>query len=196
MGLLFNPTVMSKTATFPDGTTTEMKQLVKETQDVSELKKIWCVLLGALEMSSGDISQLVGYHKSHVKRTWSEYREKGESALSGSKGKGNRNRAHLPLEKEKAFLKPFFTKAKKGGVLIVKEIHQAYEKQFKKRVYPSVIYDMLHRHGWRKIAPRPAHPKGNSTDQEIFKVSFPPEAVAGKARGRGKRSASSSHVSG
>lgn len=187
---------MSKPAYFPDGSTSQMKELVKEAQDVSELKKIWCVLLGTLGMNSRDISPLVGYHKSHVKLTWAKYREKGKLAFASPKEKGDRNRAHLSLEEEKSFLAPFFQRAEKGGILIVTEIHQAYEKAFGKKVFPSVIYDMLHRHGWRKIAPRPAHPRGNATDQEIFKTSFPPQGIPGSSRSSGKRSSSAHHVSG
>jgi len=187
---------MSQLACFPDGSVSQMKELVKEVRDVSELKKVWCVLLGALGMNSGEIAPLVGYHQSHVKLTWAKYREKGESAFTRPKEKGHRNRAHLSLEEEEAFLAPFFQQAEKGGILIVTEIHKTYEQAFEKKVFLSVIYDMLHRHGWRKIAPRPAHPKGNTTDQEIFKISFPPQGISSRSRGSGKRASSTRHVSG
>jgi transposase len=178
MGLL-NPIVMA--ATFPAGTAQRMKELLGQAEDTTELRRIQSVLLGALGMPAKEISVFVGYHKNYIHQFWSRFREEGEASLKSERGGGNRNRAHLSLEEEEHFLQPFLDKAEKGGVLIVDRIHKAYGKKLGKTVHHSVVYRLLHRHGWRKIAPRPAHPKGNSTDQEIFKVSFPPQSMAGKS---------------
>jgi hypothetical protein len=31
------------------------------------------------------------------------------------------------------------------------------------------VYNLLHRHGWRKLMPRPFHPKRNLAAQDAFK---------------------------
>jgi hypothetical protein len=41
---------------------------------------------------------------------------------------------------------------------------------------------MLHRQGWRKIAPRAHHPQGNPVAREKFKASFPPDRAKGPDR--------------
>ena len=64
-------------------------------------------------------------------------------------------------------------KARAGGVLVVGEIKTAYEKKAGKQVPKSTVYRMLARHGWRKIAPRPKHPKAEIGVQEEFKKSSP-----------------------
>jgi hypothetical protein len=47
---------------------------------------------------------------------------------------------------------------------------------------PTVTYRLLERHGWRKIVPRPQHPKTDKASQETFKVFFPQDHHAGKGR--------------
>jgi hypothetical protein len=39
-------------------------------------------------------------------------------------------------------------------------------------VHISTIYRLLDRHGWRKLVPRPRHPKANEREQAIFKKTF------------------------
>jgi hypothetical protein len=36
-------------------------------------------------------------------------------------------------------------------------------------VHISSIYRLLERHGWRKLVPRPRHPKANPEAQAVFK---------------------------
>lgn len=50
----------------------------------------------------------------------------------------------------------------------------SYENQLGYPVHHSVVYRALHRHGWRKIQPRPQHPKADAAAQEEFKKSFRP----------------------
>jgi len=43
--------------------------------------------------------------------------------------RGGRSRENMSLEKEEAFLTPFFDKAKMGGILVVTEIKNALDQQ-------------------------------------------------------------------
>jgi transposase len=98
----------------------------------------------------------------------SKYQKTGEAALLVST-RGGRHRENLSLEEEKELLGPFFEKSKAGGILIVKEIKLAYEGKVGGKVPKSTIYRMLARHGWRKVSPRPHHPKADPVKQEEFK---------------------------
>lgn len=173
MGLSsLTPFSMTK-ANFPFGTRERMSVLLKEVKKASELKRVQCVLLGASGISSPEIVPLVGLSEVAIRRIWKRYREKGEPEIVGER-RGNRGKAHLSLEEEQAFLKPFMDEAQSGGILIVSRIHEAYEKKIGKPLHHSVTYRLLARHGWRKIAPRPHHPKRDQAKQESFKGSFPP----------------------
>jgi hypothetical protein len=44
--------------------------------------------------------------------------------------------------------------------------------EVKHPVHNSTIYRLLDRHGWRKLVPRPRHPKANEREQAIFKKTF------------------------
>lgn len=66
-------------------------------------------------------------------------------------------------------IKPFFEKAEKGQITTASKIKEALEERIGHAVAESTVYRLLNRHGWRKIAPRPAHPKTNKEEQETFK---------------------------
>lgn len=73
--------------------------------------------------------------------------------------RGGRRRENLTREEEAAFLAPFFEKAKVGGILIVGEIKQALDTRLGRTVALASAYNLLHRHGWRKLAPDKRHPR-------------------------------------
>ena len=45
----------------------------------------------------------------------------------------------------------------------------AYEKAIGHATSDSTVYNLLHRHGWRKLMPRPFHPKRDLAAQDAFK---------------------------
>jgi hypothetical protein len=55
----------------------------------------------------------------------------------------------------------------------VEQIWRAFEQRVGRPVDDSTIYRLLYRHGWRKLMPRPRHPKSDLETQEQFKKTFP-----------------------
>src|SRR3989339_1128473 len=167
---------------FKEGTTERMQSLLTQSLTGTEIKKLQCILFRELKhMSAEDISELVGYSVAHIRRTWGNFRDEGESALIGEK-RGGRYNARLTTAEEKQFLEPFFEKARKAGILFVGEVQREYEKKYHTGVHHSVIYNLLHRNGWRKIVPRPSHPKSDEKKQKEFLESFPPKGKRSHAR--------------
>ena len=72
------------------------------------------------------------------------------------------------MEQERGFLQPFFAQAQRGEMATAEQIHQAFEAEVKQKVHISSIYRLLDRHGWRKLVPRPRHPKANAGEQDAF----------------------------
>ena len=82
---------------------------------------------------------------------------------------GGRRRQNMTRDEEARIVAPFFHTAKKGGILTVSPIREAYEQAVGHRVPDSTIYRVLARHGWRKLAPDKRHPKADPSAQEAFK---------------------------
>jgi transposase len=177
---------MSKPAIFSAGTADKMKILLKDVRTATNLRRIQSVLLGAEGMRASVIASIVGLTEQYIWEIWQKYREKGEKALLGEIRGSGRGRAILTSEDEKYFLKPFLKKAESSGILIVSDIHRAYEEVRGKKTQLSVVYRLLHRHGWRKIVPRPSHPKTSKKAQEEFLKTFPPESKGGTKKSKNK----------
>jgi transposase len=75
-------------------------------------------------------------------------------------------------------LAPFAQRAEAGGMLTVAEIPQAYRQHTGRDVARSTIYRLLDLHGWRKVAPRPRHPKADPAAQAAFKKNAVPRGTA------------------
>jgi transposase len=146
-----------------------LEELLKETKTKSDFRRVQCIWLRAeFAMSSDEVALAVGLSPATVKKLWSQYFSGGEEVLIGQ-GRGGRRRANLSLEEEQKLLVHFFDKAESGEVLVVNEVKAAYEKAVGRTVPKSTVYRMLARHGWRKIAPRPRHPKADPQKMEAFK---------------------------
>ena len=84
-----------------------------------------------------------------------------------------RNRAHMTKDEEEAFLTPFFENARHSGILVVSGIHNALEQHLGRKVALATAYNLLHRHGWRKLAPYKRNVKADVQVQEEWKKNSP-----------------------
>jgi transposase len=82
---------------------------------------------------------------------------------------GGRKRANMTINEEDAFLEPFLDKATKGEILVVSDIHRALEKHLGRKIALASAYNLLHRHGWRKLAPDKRHVETDIQAQEAWK---------------------------
>lgn len=93
---------------------------------------------------------------------------------------GGRRRQNMSLEEEREFLAPFLEQAASGGVLVVGQIKAALDQRLGREVALASAYNLLHRHGWRKLAPDKRHPQTDPGAQERWKKNSPghlPESV-------------------
>ncbi len=112
--------------------------------------------------------QAHGVSVTTVRRVISTYNRVGLSAIE-TPGTGGRRHEYLSLEQERTFLQPFFARAETGEIATAEQIQQAFEAQVGHPVHITTIYRLLDRHGWRKLVPRPRHPKANAEEQAAFK---------------------------
>jgi transposase len=134
-----------------------------------EFKRFLCIWLRAgSNMAPKEIARAVGCHVDTVRLAQRGFIAKGMEAISGGK-KGGRRRQLMALEEEKAFLGGFIKAAGDASLLVASEIKAALEKKLGRKVHKATVYRMLDRHGWRKVVPRPSHPKQDKEAAEAFK---------------------------
>jgi len=126
------------------------------------------VLLREYGLTQPAIAEAMGSSLSTVNRAHMAYDEGGIKAL---KPKPNPARKHqnMTVAEEKIFLDRFAKDAGAGQMLNIHEIKAAYEKAIRHETSNSTIYALLDRHGWRKLMPRPYHPKRDIAAQNAFK---------------------------
>ena len=101
----------------------------------------------------------LGVSLSTVNRAHMAYDKGGVKALK-PKPNGGRKHENMSLAEEKALLARFAKSAGAGEMLNIHDLKAAYEKAIGHQTSDSdsTIYNLLHRHGWRKLMPRPFHP--------------------------------------
>ncbi len=151
---------------FPAGTTERMEKLIRFTTTLSEYRRIQIIYFRSkYGYNATQIAEMVGLETQTVRNIQSAYLKQGELGLCQS-GQGGRRRFNLSIEEEEVFLSIFELDGEMGDMLEVSQVHRTYERQIGRRVPKSTVYRLMHRHGWRKLAPRPKHPKG---DKEVVK---------------------------
>jgi transposase len=143
------------------------KALCRE-KDPSVRQRIQIVLLREDGKTQPKIAELTGVSLSTVNRAHMAYDNGGVNALR-PKPTGGRQRKNMTLQEEKAFLAKFAKTAGAGELLNIGELKSAYEKEIGHPTSNSTVYDLLARHGWRKLMPRPFHPDRNIKAQDAYK---------------------------
>jgi transposase len=152
-------------------TTQALTARLKQASTIAEFQRVQCVLMRvALGSSAAEIAQVLGWATATVHVMHSRWAKEGDS-LFELKGKGGRKHQNLTEAQESELLAGFMEPAATGGLLKVAEVRRAYEDQVGKVVAHSTVYRMLERHGWRKVVPRPRHPKADVAAQGAFKKS-------------------------
>ncbi len=134
-------------------------------KDVKEQKRLQSIKLRVCEKyKSNQIAAITGLSSSYVDEIISRYNKQGLDKLKTKKQVGNRR--IMSREAEKELLQTFEKQAKAGQMLIINDVHAAYEKAAGKPVSVSAVYNLMHRNGWRKVMPRSRHPK-KANDEAI-----------------------------
>lgn len=139
---------------------------------IEELRRAQAVLLPAvLGATLEQTAALLGVARATVPRLQARLCPRARKPPARSWG--GRRRALLPVEQEKAFLAPWLAQAKAGGLLVVSPLRAALAQELGQPVAASVIYRLLARHGWRKVAPDTRHPKSDPKVQADWKKNSP-----------------------
>ena len=148
------------------------RQSVRQTADIQELRQALAVLLPAeVGASLEQTARVLEVGRATVPRLQRSFRQCRTPGGRRPGHWGGRRRALMSAEAELAFFRPWVEKAQAGGVLVLSPIRAALAQALGRRVAASVIYRLLVRHGWRRVAPDTRHPKSNPQVQEDWKTN-------------------------
>src|ERR1700738_2094717 len=147
----------------------DLRDRMASTKDKNEYMKMRAVYLSKVEKMKGkDVAKVIGTSVGMVHQLTYRYKKFGIDGLI-NKPCGGRTWSYMSLAEEKALLDEVINDASKGLIVISKIIRSKAEQKLGKPVSADYAEDLLNRHGWRKVAPRPKHPKSSIKDQEEFK---------------------------
>ena len=160
-----------------------LRKIIKYQSDSRALKG-WLIIYN-VQLYHGkkaeDIAQMLGVCRSMVYRVVNLYNEYGKNWISyyygNDQGGRRESRCLLSLENEKLLMKSFEEVALSGNVLIFRDVKENVEHVVGKIVSDDYtcalhevrgIWDLFHRHGWKKKVPRQNHPKADKAAQEEY----------------------------
>ncbi|HFI0597139.1 TPA: IS630 family transposase [Streptococcus suis] len=138
--------------------TNELKSYLKDKTYSPFHRRLQVILFRAEGLSYREITNLIGYSKYTIWSLQRKYELDGISALV-KETRGGRNRQYLTLQEEEAFLKEQLTASLNGEFVTINSLYEAYQKRVGHPTTKEGFYALLKRHGWRKVTPRPEHPK-------------------------------------
>ena len=163
------------------------QEMILQAKTIDELRQAQAVVLPlkhglSLEETAKVIGRSVGWSCRLRNRFLA-----GETVGDGQRQRpGGRRRQNLSLERESEVLAPFLDRARNGGILVVPQIKAELEVALGLSMALSSVYNLLHRHGWRKLAPDKRHPQSDPAAQEAWKKNSPKRSPGSSPAGRGR----------
>jgi len=149
------------------------REAIAQAKTVEQLRQAQAVVLPVdYGLSMEQTAQVVGVSAGWVCQLRRRFMAGQLAGAEGTPKRGGRQRQNMSEEQERAFLVPFFEQAAKGGVLVVGEIKAALDLRLGREVALASAYNLLHRHGWRKLAPDKRHPQSDPQAQIEWKKNF------------------------
>ena len=158
----------------PHLTVEQLKERMQKERQVHRFKRWQMLYVVATHngIRAQAVALLLGSSAHAVRRTVQLYNREGADFLVKRPWGGRRERCCLMnFEEEQQLLQSWEVTALEGGVLVAKQLREAVEQKLGRKVSEDYLWDLLHRHGWCKKAPRPQHPKAEEAKQkrEAFK---------------------------
>jgi transposase len=150
------------------------KGLAARAQSIEDLRCAQAVLLPALMGATLEQTACaLGVGRATVGRYQQKVRTRLSHPAKLPAEWGGRRRAAMSIEQEREFLLPWAEAASNGNMLVVAPLRAALAQKLGRKVAHSVVYRLLARHGWRKVAPDTRHPKSDPLVQQEWKKNSP-----------------------
>jgi transposase len=150
------------------------KVLATGAKTVADLRCAQAVLLPALMNATLEQTAVaLGVGRASVGRYQAKVRTRLTDPARLDAQWGGRRREAMSLQEEVEFLEPWAELSADGGMLIIGPLRAALAQRLGRPVTHSVVYRLLARHDWRKVAADTRHPKSDPSVQEAWKKNSP-----------------------
>jgi transposase len=151
----------------------QARRTVKATRNLEDFKSALAVLLPAKAgLTLKATARLLGVGTSSINRMQARI-QLGRTSSSERRNWGGRRQALLTPQEESKFLQPWAEQARQAGLLVLSPIRAALALRVGRPVKASVVWRLLARHGWRKVAPDTKHPKNDPKVMNAWKKNSP-----------------------
>lgn len=151
----------------------QARRTVKTTRNLDDFRAALAVLLPAkVGLTLEETAHMLGVGTASINRFQTRF-HLGRTAASGRRNWGGRRQSLLTPQEEIDFLKPWAEQAREAGLLVLSPIRAALAQRVGHPVKASVVWRLLARHGWRKVAPDTKHPKNDPQIMKVWKKNSP-----------------------
>lgn len=145
----------------------EIVKLRKANKDKNIDRRLHVLVLRFKGMSYEEIAKATDYNAQYAQLLISMYRKQGLEEYAKKHQTGHC--WNMPYEEEQKILDQCAKEAEDGKILTVQDVRKKLEEHLGRETNTSYAYDVLRRHGWRKVMPRSKHPK--AATQEVQDAS-------------------------
>ena len=158
---------MSRPASGDEAVLTKARAAIANARTVEQLRQAQAVVLPLdYGLSLHDTAQVIGVSRGWACQLRRRFMQGKTAGRPDAPARGGRHRQNMTPDEERKFLAPFLIKEATGCRLIVSEIKAALEAHLKRKVALTSVYNLLHRHGWRRPGANDRrHPPCNSAAQ-------------------------------
>ncbi len=150
----------------------DLREKMLGTKERSQFQRWQAIYLLDKGLTPKVVADYVGVATGTIHQWVFQYNHRGPDTLI-LQGRGGRRYGLMSPQEEETTLFGLREVAEKGQIGGAFAIRKHVERKLGRKVSKDYLYDLLHRHGWRKVVPRPAHPKADREQQEEFKKNFP-----------------------
>ena len=143
---------------------TRIQKAAKANKNKRVAKRLEVLELRHAGMSNEEISLRTGFNKLYVTKLMVDYKKQGLDEYIRNKYKGHHR--NLTEAEETEILAECEKEAEAGQILTVATIREKLNERLGHETPVNYVYRVLKRHGWRKVMPRPRHPKAASQEEQ------------------------------
>jgi transposase len=149
----------------------QIRGKMQESETKEQFQRWQAIYMVGKGLRAEQAADFVGVARGTIYQWVFQYNHEGPDSFL-LQGRGGRRSGLMSFQEEAEFLKSLKAEATKGEIVGAFWFRERLEKKLGCKVSKDYLYDLLHRHGWRKVIPRPSHPKADADQQEEFKKNF------------------------